>query len=71
MKKLSIGLLAAVAIAIAAAPADAATKKKKSGGKKAAAQKEQVAKVPEAHPMYFTCYLNAWFGAKQPKACGG
>jgi ribosomal protein L12E/L44/L45/RPP1/RPP2 len=70
MKKLSIGLLAAVAVALAAAPADAATKKKKSG-KKEKAKTEEVAKVPEAHPMAFTCVLNAWTGSKQPKACGG
>ena len=69
MKKLSIGLLAAVAIALAAAPADAATKKKKSA-KKAKAETE-VSKVDPYHPMYFTCYWNAWAGAKQPKACGG
>ena len=69
MKKLSIGLLAAVAIALAVAPADAA-KKKKSGGKKAKAETE-VSKVDPYHPMYFTCYWNAWAGAKQPKACGG
>ncbi len=69
MKKLSIGLLAAVAIAVAAAPAEAA-KKKKSGGKKEKAGTE-VSKVDPNHPMYFTCYLNAWAGAKQPKACGG
>ena len=70
MKKLSIGLLAAVAIALAAGPADAA-KKKKSGGKKAKAEKAEVAKVDPNHPMWFTCYLNAAVGAKQPKACGG
>jgi hypothetical protein len=68
MKKLSIGLLAAVAIALAAAPADAASKKKKSA-KKAKPQAE--ATQVEAHPMAFTCGLNAIAGAKQPKACGG
>ena len=70
MKKSSIGLLAAVAIALAAAPADAATKKKKSGAKKAKAETE-VSKVDPNHPMYFTCFLNAMAGSKQPKACGG
>ena len=71
MKKLSIGLLAAVAIAVAAAPADAATKKKKSGGKKDKAEASEVSKVDPNHPMYFTCFLNAMAGSKQPKACGG
>ena len=69
MKKLSIGLLAAVAIALAAGPADAA-KKKKSGGKKAKA-KTEVTQVDPNHPMYFTCFWNGMVGAKQPKACGG
>jgi ABC-type cobalt transport system substrate-binding protein len=71
MKKLSIGLLAAVAIALAAAPADAATKKKKSGGKKGKAEAAEVSKVDPNHPMYFTCFWNGMVGAKQPKACGG
>lgn len=70
MKKLSIGILAAVAIALAAAPADAASKKKSSGKKSKDKDKAVVTQV-EAHPMAFTCGLNAIFGAKQPKACGG
>jgi hypothetical protein len=70
MKKLSIGLLAAVAIALATAPADAA--KKKKSGKKSKGKAEVTQVQPrEAHPMAFTCGLNAMFGAKQPKACGG
>lgn len=69
MKKLSIGLLAAVAVALAAAPADAATKKKKSAKKETA--KTEVSKVDPNHPMYFTCFWNGMAGAKQPKACGG
>jgi hypothetical protein len=69
MKKLSIGLLAAIAIALAAAPADAAAKKK-SAAKKSMA-KTQVTQTAEAHPMGFTCWLNGMVGANQPKACGG
>lgn len=66
MKKLSIALVAAVALAFVAAPADAKGKKssKKSKGKAETAQ-------VEAHPMGVSCTLNAWLGAKQPKACGG
>lgn len=64
MTKLSIGLLAAVALALATAPADAA-KKKSSKAKK------DKAEVSQAHPMGFTCTLNALAGAKQPAACGG
>ena len=67
MKKLSIGLLAAVTIALAAAPADAASKKKSSTKSKEKAEVTQV----EAHPMGITCSLNGWFGAKQPKGCCG
>lgn len=63
MSKLSIGLLAAVAIALATVPADA---KKKSGKSKKAK-----AEIAQVHPMGFVCTLNYWFGAKQPKACGG
>jgi hypothetical protein len=67
MKKLSIGLLAAVAIALATAPADAA-KKKKSGKK--AKDKAEVAQFDPSHPMAFTCYWTAWAGSKPPgKAC--
>jgi hypothetical protein len=59
MKKLSIGLLAAVAIALATAPADAA--KKKKSGKKGKA-KAEVAMVDPSHPMA---------GTKSPgPACG-
>ena len=68
MKKLSIGLLAAVVIALAAAPADAASKKKSSSKKGKA--KAEVAKN-ETHPMGVSCFLNNLVGAKQPKACGG
>jgi hypothetical protein len=68
MKKLSIGLLAAVAIALAAAPADAASKKKSS---KKSKDKAETSQVVEAHPMGVTCFLNGMLGAKQPKACGG
>jgi hypothetical protein len=69
MKKLSIGLLAAVAIALAAAPADAASKKKSSKSK--AKAKAETSQTVEAHPMGVTCFLNGMLGAKQPKACGG
>ena len=69
MKKLSIGLLAAVAIALAAAPADAATKKKKSA-KKAKAETE-VSKVDPNHPMWISCWLSGAAGTKSPgSACG-
>ena len=68
MKKLSIGLLAAVVIALAAAPADAASKKKSS---KKSKDKAETSKVVEAHPMNISCTLNYMLGAKQPKACGG
>ena len=68
MKTLSAGLLAAVVIALAAAPADAASKKKATSKKGKA--KAEVAKT-ESHPMNVTCFLNGIFGAKQPKACGG
>ena len=66
MKKLSIGLVAAIALAIAAAPADAASNKKSSKSK----GKTETAQV-EAHPMGVSCTLNFWLGAKQPKGCGG
>ena len=70
MKKLSYGLLAAVAIALATAPAEAATKKKKGATKKK--DKAEVSQTSSGvHPMGFTCTLNWMFGAKQPKACGG
>ena len=69
MKKLSLGLLAAVVIALAAAPADAAAKKKSAAKKPKA--KAEVAQSTEAHPMGITCTLNAIVGAKQPKGCGG
>ena len=70
MKKLSIGLLAAVAIALAAAPADAATKKKKSGGQKAKGEAE-VSKVDPNHPMWISCWLSGATGTKSPgPACG-
>jgi ABC-type oligopeptide transport system substrate-binding subunit len=71
MKKLSIGLLAAVAIALAAAPADAATKKKKSGGKKGKAEAAEVSKVDPNHPMWVSCWLSGVAGTKPPgPACG-
>ena len=66
MKKFSLGLLAAVVIAFATAPAEAA--KKKSG--KSKKDKAEVAKV-EAHPMQITCFLNGLAGVKQSKGCGG
>ncbi len=68
MKKLSIGLLAAVAIALATAPADAA--KKKKGGK--AKAKSTVSKVdPGPHPMRISCWLSGMAGSKKPgSACG-
>jgi hypothetical protein len=68
MKKLSIGLLAAVAIALATAPADAA--KKKKSGKKAKA-KAEVSKVDPSHPMMFSCFLSGMAGTKSPgPGCG-
>lgn len=67
MKKLSIGLAAAIVLALAAAPASAKGSKKSSKKSKGKAEAAQV----EAHPMSISCTLNAWLGAKQPKACGG
>lgn len=67
MKKFSLGLLAAVVIAFATAPAEAAKKKKSDKSKK---DKAEVAKV-EAHPMQITCFLNGLAGVKQSKGCGG
>jgi hypothetical protein len=68
MKKLSIGLLAAVAIALATAPADAA-KKKKSGKK--AKGKAEVSKVDPSHPMMVSCFLSGVTGTKSPgPGCG-
>jgi len=70
MKKLSIGLLAAVVIAIAAAPADAASKKKSSKSKSKG--KAEVAKVAEPAPVAsFGCFLSAVAGSKAPgPGCG-
>jgi hypothetical protein len=67
MQKLSIGLLAAVVIALAAAPAEAA--KKKSGGKKG---KAEVSKTVERNPIgEFGCFLSGMAGTKAPgPACG-
>ena len=68
MKKLSIGLLAAVAIALATAPADAA--KKKKSGKKAKAE------VAKSEPIYsplggLSCFLSGMAGTKSPgPGCG-
>jgi len=68
MKKLSIGLLAAVAIALATAPADAA--KKKKSGKKAKA-KTEVTQVDHSQPMMISCWLSGMAGTKSPgPACG-
>ena len=68
MKKLSIGLLAAVVMAIAAAPAEAA-KKKSSKAKKA---KPEVAKVVEHVPVAsLGCFLSGMLGSKSPgPGCG-
>lgn len=67
MKKLSIGLFAAaITLVLAAAPADAKGKKSKKSKK----GKSESA-LAESHPMNISCTLNAWLGAKQPKACGG
>lgn len=68
MKKLSIGLLAAVVIAIAAAPADAASKKKAGKSK----GKAEVAKVAEPAPVAsWGCWLSAIAGSKSPgPGCG-
>jgi hypothetical protein len=67
MKKLSIGLLAAIAIAIAAAPAEAA-KKKSSKAKKA---KVEVARVDPAPLGSFGCFLSGIAGSKSPgPGCG-
>jgi hypothetical protein len=69
MKKLSIGLLAAVVIALAAAPAEAA-KKKKSGGKGKGA-KAEVAKVEYSPLGAFGCFLSGMAGTKPSgPACG-
>jgi hypothetical protein len=68
MKKLSIGLLAAVVVALAAAPADAA--KKKSSSKKGKA-KAEVSKVDPSHPMMISCFLTGITGTKSPgPGCG-
>ena len=70
MKMLSIGLLAAVAIALATAPADAA-KKKKSGGKKGKAEAAEVSKADPNNPMWVSCWLSGAAGTKSPgPACG-
>jgi len=69
MKKLSIGLLAAVAIALATAPADAA-KKKKNGAKKA---KAEVSKTEYTYSPLggLSCFLSGIAGTKSPgPACG-
>jgi hypothetical protein len=67
VKKLTIGLLAAIVIAVAAAPAEAA--KKKSKGKKA---KAEVAMVDNGSPLgRFGCFLSGVAGTKSPgPACG-
>jgi hypothetical protein len=69
MRKLSVGLLAAVVIALATAPADAA-KKKKSGAKKG---KAEVAKVEYTYSPLggLSCFLSGIAGSKSPgPACG-
>lgn len=68
MKKLSIGLLAAIVIALAAAPADAASKKKSSKSK----GKAEVAKVSEPAPVgSWSCFLSGALGSKSPgPGCG-
>jgi hypothetical protein len=70
MRKLSVGLLAAIVIALATAPADAA-KKKKSGGK--AKGKAEVSKTVEHNPLGdFGCFLSNMAGTKPSgPACGG
>jgi hypothetical protein len=68
MRKLSVGLLAAVVIALAVAPADAA--KKKKSGKKAKAE------VSKTEPIYsplggLSCFLSGMAGTKSPgPGCG-
>jgi hypothetical protein len=68
LKKLSIGLLAAIVIAIAAAPAEAAKKK----SKKAKKGKTEVAMVDNGSPLgRFGCFLSGMAGTKSPgPACG-
>jgi len=68
MKKLSIGLLAAIVIAIAAAPAEAAKKKSSKSKPKA---KAEVAKVDPAPLGSFGCFLSGIAGSKSPgPGCG-
>jgi hypothetical protein len=70
MKKLSIGLLAAIVLAIAAAPADAASKKKSSKAKKPA--KAEVTAVADPAPLgSASCFLSTMFNSKSPgPGCG-
>ena len=66
MKKLSLGLLAAVVIAFATAPAEAA--KKKSKGKKGKAEVAEVQRNPLGQ---MSCFLSGMAGTKSPgPACG-
>jgi hypothetical protein len=68
MRKLSVGLLAAVVIALATAPADAAKKKKSSSkkGKPAAAQTINHNPIGD-----FGCFLSNMAGTKPSgPACG-
>jgi hypothetical protein len=68
MRKLSVGLLAAVAIALATAPADAA-KKKKAGAKKG---KAEAAQTINHNPLGdFGCFMSNMAGTKPSgPACG-
>jgi hypothetical protein len=68
MRKLSVGLLAAVVIALATAPADAA-KKKKAGAKKG---KAETAQTINHNPIGdFGCFLSNMAGTKPSgPACG-
>jgi len=69
MRKLSVGLLAAVVIALATAPADAA-KKKKAGAKKGKAEMSKT--EYNYNPLGgFGCFLSNMAGTKPSgPACG-
>jgi hypothetical protein len=70
MRKLSVGLLAAVVIALASAPADAAKKKKAGKSKKGKAEVAQTYSGPT--PLGdFSCWLTGATATKSPgPACG-
>jgi hypothetical protein len=71
MKKLSVGLLAAVVMALATAPADAA-KKKKAGAKPKKGKAEVAQNYSGPTPLGdLSCWLTGATGTKSPgPACG-